>query len=133
MPRVASNWKSFESMLERHGRGAVIRAEFIKSFTITGEGITVTRNQHGIVYPFCRKLLAAGFDWQRPLQVYRGDVLCLTVESIGEGARWSLAEDDKGGLYTVLWKPTPFATSATDPKILAGIEAAALEARSRVA
>ena len=117
----------------RHGRGAVIRAELIKSFTISGEGITVTRKQHGIVHPFCRKLLAAGFDWQRPLQVYRGDVLCITVESIGEGARWSLAEDDKACLYTVLWKPSPFTRTATDPKILAGIEAAALEARSRVA
>lgn len=34
---------------------------------------------------------------------------------------------------TVLWKPSPFTRTATDPKILAGIEAAALEARSRVA
>jgi hypothetical protein len=78
----------------------------------------------GLFYPFCRKLLAAGFDWQRPLHVYRGDVLCITVKSIGEGARWHLAENDKTGFSTTLWTPSPFARSATDPKILAGIEAA---------
>jgi hypothetical protein len=35
----------------------------------------------------CRKLIDAGHDPSTPLQVYRGDVLALTVATIGIGAR----------------------------------------------
>jgi hypothetical protein len=34
----------------------------------------------------CRRLLAEGFDPATPLEVYRGDVLCLRISSIGYGA-----------------------------------------------
>jgi hypothetical protein len=44
----------------------------------------------------CRRLLAEGFDPATPLEVYRGDVLCLRISSIGYGAGLCV-EDDKIG------------------------------------
>jgi hypothetical protein len=38
----------------------------------------------------CRRLLAAGYDPDSPLQCHRGDVLALTVVSIGQGAEVEL-------------------------------------------
>jgi hypothetical protein len=46
----------------------------------------VTRGQVPVL-AMCRALIAAGYDPSRPLHVYRGKVLALTVRSIGEGAR----------------------------------------------
>jgi hypothetical protein len=43
----------------------------------------------------CRKLIELGYDPARPLHAFRGDVLCLKVRSIGEGAR--LECQDGGG------------------------------------
>jgi hypothetical protein len=34
----------------------------------------------------CRKLIDAGYDPSTPLAAYRGDTLCLKVQSIGEAA-----------------------------------------------
>jgi hypothetical protein len=49
------------------------------------EGIEV---RHGApVLALCRALVAAGFDPGEPLEAYRGDMLCLKVRTIGEGAR----------------------------------------------
>ena len=39
------------------------------------------------VLALCRKLIQAGVDPARPLEAYRGDILCLSVRSIGEAAR----------------------------------------------
>lgn len=47
------------------------------------------------VLALCRELVEAGFDPVRPLHAYRGDVLCLKVRSIGEGAK--LECQDGGG------------------------------------
>lgn len=38
------------------------------------------------VLSLCRKLVADGYDPTLPLEVYRGDVLCLRIRSIGETA-----------------------------------------------
>jgi hypothetical protein len=46
----------------------------------------VTRG-HAPVLAMCRALVGAGYDPGRPLQIYRGKILALTVRSIGEGAR----------------------------------------------
>jgi hypothetical protein len=45
---------------------------------------------------FCRKLVTAGHDPERPLQAYRGNVLALRVRSIGEGAQLAIAGDGVG-------------------------------------
>ena len=39
------------------------------------------------VLAMCRALVEAGYDPAEPLEAYRGDVLCLKVRSIGEGAK----------------------------------------------
>jgi hypothetical protein len=51
----------------------------------------------------CRKLIEAGYDPDRPLHAYRGDVLCLKVRSIGEGAK--LTVDESRPPRLVCWKP----------------------------
>jgi hypothetical protein len=62
-----------------------IRAELTGSTVCTAAGITV--NTGSPVLAMCRALIAAGYDPATPLHTYRGDTLCLTVRSIGEGAR----------------------------------------------
>jgi hypothetical protein len=64
---------------------AVITARLDGSDTCSAEGISVTGPSP--VLARCRQLVARGYDPDLPLHVYRGDVLALTVRSIGEGAR----------------------------------------------
>jgi hypothetical protein len=53
--------------------------------TATAEGATVTSSSPVLAH--CRKLVERGYDPAQPLHACRGDVLALTVRSIGEGAR----------------------------------------------
>ena len=39
------------------------------------------------VLAMCRKLVEAGYEPAEPLEAYRGDVLCLKVRTIGDGAK----------------------------------------------
>jgi hypothetical protein len=71
-----------------------IFAELIGSNACTAAGVTVV--DHAPVLALCRALVTAGQDPNRPLHAYRGDVLCLCVRSIGEGARLAV-EDDRYG------------------------------------
>jgi hypothetical protein len=71
-----------------------IFAELIGSDTCTAVGITVV--DHAPVLALCRALITAGQDPNRPLHAYRGEMLCLRVHSIGEGARLTI-EDDRHG------------------------------------
>jgi len=71
-----------------------IFAELIGSNTCTAAGVTVV--DHAPVFALCRALVKAGQEPNRPLHAYRGDVLCLCVRSIGEGARLTV-EDDRHG------------------------------------
>jgi hypothetical protein len=48
------------------------------------------------VFALCRKLIEAGFDSNRPMHAYRGDALCLTVRSLGEGAKLTVGDDSTG-------------------------------------
>ncbi|MPZ57500.1 MAG: hypothetical protein GEU91_13565 [Rhizobiales bacterium] len=57
-------------------------------------GISVTAGAP--VLELCRRLVAAGVDPATPLAAYRGDVLCLKVRSIGEGARLEPAGNGVG-------------------------------------
>ena len=56
-------------------------------------GLTVTARAP--VLDLCRALLQAGHDPGKRLEVYRGSTFCLTVRSIGEGARLRVS-DNKG-------------------------------------
>jgi hypothetical protein len=60
------------------------RAELIGSDICTACGIRVRSTTP--VLSICRRLVAAGYDGDQALHVYRGDVLTLTVASIAEGA-----------------------------------------------
>jgi hypothetical protein len=62
----------------------IIRADLIGSDTCTALGITVEVNSP--VLATCRALITAGHDPASRLHAFRGDVLCLRVRSIGEGA-----------------------------------------------
>jgi hypothetical protein len=75
-------------------KAQAIFAELIGSNTCTAAGVTIV--DHAPVLALCRALVTAGQDPNRPLHAYRGDVLCLCVLSIGEGARLAV-EDDRYG------------------------------------
>jgi hypothetical protein len=71
-----------------------IRAELTACNTCTALGISV--RAAAPVLAICRSLVAAGHDPHKQLRAYRGDVLCLTVRSIGEGAGLTVADDRLG-------------------------------------
>jgi hypothetical protein len=68
-----------------------IRAELAFSDTCTAAGITA--RGHAPALALCRQLLDAGHDPATRLQCWRGSTLCLTVRSIGEGARLEISDD----------------------------------------
>ena len=72
-----------------------IIAQITGSDRCEAEGFSVCGNAAPVL-AMCRKLVEAGFDPTRPLHAYRGDVLCLRVRSIGEGAELRVGE---GGFY----------------------------------
>jgi hypothetical protein len=61
-----------------------IRAELTGSTLCTGASVKGVTSSP--VLAMCRKLIEAGHDPATPLHAYRGETLCLTVRSIGEGA-----------------------------------------------
>jgi hypothetical protein len=81
-----------------------IICQLTDSDTATAAGITVRGPSP--VLGLCRALVAAGVDPNRPLHAYRGDLLCLVVHSIGEGARLTVAEGQNAPRFRA-WKPMP--------------------------
>jgi hypothetical protein len=77
-----------------------IVAHIIANDSATAEGITVTSASP--ILALCRALLAAGFDPNRPLHVYRGTTLALYVLSLGQGAALEIAP---GGVGFVRHRP----------------------------
>jgi hypothetical protein len=75
-------------------RHTPIRAAISGHDTCCAEGITAKASAP--VLAICRKLVEAGHDSVRPLHAYRGDTLCLTVSSIGRGARYSVKDNACG-------------------------------------
>lgn len=49
------------------------------------------------VLAMCRALIDVGYDPERPLEAYRGDVLSLRVSSIGYGAQFTIEDNRSGG------------------------------------
>ena len=70
------------------------------------EALGITARGYAPVLELCRALVKAGPDPGRPLHAYRGDVLALKVQSIGEGARLTVREDRAGPRF-VAWEPFP--------------------------
>ena len=67
------------------------------------------------VLAMCRALVAAGYDPTEPLEAYRGDVLCLKVRSIGEGARLVIKRNGVG-----FYSEGPCASRRASPVRFAG-------------
>src|SRR5665811_847383 len=76
------------------GNTQVIRAELIGSDTCTAVGITVRVGTP--VLTLCRRLIEVGYDAATPLLVYRGEVLALTIRSIGQAARLEINSKGTG-------------------------------------
>ena len=70
-----------------------IRAE-LTGDTCTALDLTV--KSAAPVLALCRKLIEASHDPAMPLEVYRGDTLCLRVRSIGEAAKLRMDTDKTG-------------------------------------
>src|SRR6516225_6650849 len=71
-----------------------IEAELIGSNECRARGIT-TRGSAPVL-ALCRALIGAGYDPSRPLHVYRGKALVLTVRSIGDGAKLTVRDSSTG-------------------------------------
>ena len=71
--------------VESKNQRAAIRATLTGPDTCTALGLTATGSSP--VLSLCRQLLAKGVDPNRPLEAWRGPVICLRVVSIGIGAR----------------------------------------------
>jgi hypothetical protein len=85
--------------------GDLIVAQLIRSDACTALGISV----RGVapVLELCRQLIAAGHDPATPLHAYRGDVLCVTVPSIGEAAQITIHDNRHGmPIFRRAWKAT---------------------------
>jgi hypothetical protein len=92
-----------------HIRSNALRAEIIGCDSCEAEGHAV--RAAAPVLAMCRKLVEAGRDPATPLHAYRGDMLCVKVRSIGEGARYTV-EDNRQGTPTLHpWRDPKAATS----------------------
>ncbi len=67
------------------------------------------------VFSLCRALLAAGADPDARLECFRGDVLALTVKTIGAGAALTIEESATRGPKVVRWKP--FSRADVEPHV----------------
>ena len=67
-----------------HSTQVIIRAELIHSDCCFA--LEMTERSAAPVLALCRRLLEAGHDPATQLEAWRGDVLCLRIRSIGEGA-----------------------------------------------
>src|SRR5262249_45628028 len=72
-----------------------IRAELTGSTRAAAAGITCG-GQHPPVPGLFPPLIEAGHDPATPLEAYRGNVLCLRVRSIGEGAALTVMDSSNG-------------------------------------
>jgi hypothetical protein len=71
-----------------------IRAELAGDNTCSALGTKV--RAYTPILALCRKLIEAGHDPRRSLHAYRGNVLALTVRSIGEGAALEISGEGTG-------------------------------------
>lgn len=76
------------------GQDRAVRAEIIGSDQCAVEGLSARGASP--VLALCRSLIRAGFNSARPLCAYRGDVLALSVRSIGEASRLRISSHGVG-------------------------------------
>ena len=67
------------------------------------EGQEVVHNAPAL--KMCRVLCELGYDPLRPMHVFRGQELAMTIKSIGWGAKYTVAEDPN--VHLVRYRPFP--------------------------
>lgn len=82
---------------------SVIYAELIGSDTVIAEGKTMRCKSP--ITALCRQLIKAGYDPAQAIEAYRGDVMCIRVRSIGDGAQWIARENSRSGPFFARWVP----------------------------
>lgn len=85
------------------GRREIV-AEIIGDNSASAEGVTV--QGAAPVLALCRRLVAAGFDPDRPLHAFRGTVFSIVAKSIGAAAEWTVKERGNGPALE-RWVPFP--------------------------
>src|SRR5215471_2572521 len=96
------------------GRLKPIIAQYIKSDRCGAEGLEVRANAAGLA--MCRKLLEAGYDPDRPLHCFRGEVLAMEISSIAYGAKYSVSEPSTGsGVRLVPYSEGPKKSGVASP------------------
>lgn len=73
---------------------APVVCQIINSDCCDFDGLVVKHNAP--VLAMCRKLIDAGYDPHRPLEAYRGEVLCIRISSIGYGAQFTVKDSQCG-------------------------------------
>lgn len=73
----------------------MIKATMTKHNRASALGVDVVANAP--VLALCRKLIEQSHDPAERLEAYRGDVLCLTISSLAEGAKWIVDETQGTG------------------------------------
>jgi hypothetical protein len=91
----------------------VIRGELIGSNLCNTAGFTVT--SAAPVPALCRTLLAAGFNPDQSVEIYRGAILALRVRAIGQAARLAVADGKTGRPTFRRWRNRPARDGAGPP------------------
>jgi hypothetical protein len=71
----------------------------------TAQAGDITYRGKSPVFALCRALLAAGADPEARLECCRGDVLAITIKTIGIGAKFTIKENEKVGPRVVPYEP----------------------------
>ena len=87
-----------------HAAQAPLFAELTGSDTCTSAGITA--QGHAPVLALCRALLAQGLDPDAALTVYRNGAEALRIRRIGEAAKLTVRDDDRGVPRFRRWEPS---------------------------
>jgi hypothetical protein len=90
-----------------------IRAEISKSNRCGAEGYSIKASAP--VLAMCRRLIETGYDPATPLHAYRGNVLCLTVSSIGWGAEQTVGDNRFGTPVLQRYREAPKGAVSASP------------------
>lgn len=63
------------------------------------------------IYDYCRKLIKDGVEPSTLLEIYRGEILSVSV-NIGEGSKWSIRETETRGPSLKKYTSSPYQKNA---------------------
>jgi hypothetical protein len=75
------------------------------------DGIVVKHTAPALA--MCRALIDAGYDRERPLEAYRGEMLCLRISSIGHGAKFTVKDNRYGTPALRRYEASPGVSTAS--------------------